>query len=65
MLSEAIAGAANTLVLIGPEGDFSPAEVSLAQRYGFTEVSLGARRLRVETAGIVAGVVAAVARGEM
>jgi 16S rRNA (uracil1498-N3)-methyltransferase len=65
MLSEAIAGAANTLVLIGPEGDFSPAEVLLAQRYGFTEVSLGVRRLRVETAGIVAGVVARVARGEM
>ncbi len=44
----------NTLILIGPEGDFSPEEVQLAQTRGFRVVSLGNSRLRTETAGIVA-----------
>jgi 16S rRNA (uracil1498-N3)-methyltransferase len=44
----------NTLILIGPEGDFSPEEVKLAIENGFKVVSLGAARLRTETAGIVA-----------
>jgi 16S rRNA (uracil1498-N3)-methyltransferase len=44
----------NTLVLIGPEGDFSPEEVLLAIENGFKVVSLGESRLRTETAGIVA-----------
>lgn len=43
-----------TLVLIGPEGDFSPQEVQKALEQGFKPVSLGARRLRTETAGIAA-----------
>lgn len=42
------------LVLIGPEGDFSPEEVQLALQSGFTPVSLGNSRLRTETAGVVA-----------
>lgn len=42
----------NTLVLVGPEGDFSPAEISLATDKGFIPVSLGNSRLRTETAGI-------------
>ena len=41
-------------VLIGPEGDFSPAEVEFALQNGFTEISLGSSRLRTETAGMVA-----------
>jgi 16S rRNA (uracil1498-N3)-methyltransferase len=41
------------LVLIGPEGDFSPTEVSSANRSGFKKVSLGSSRLRTETAGLV------------
>ena len=41
-------------VLIGPEGDFSPEEIRLAQAKGFLAVSLGESRLRTETAGIVA-----------
>jgi 16S rRNA (uracil1498-N3)-methyltransferase len=41
-------------VLIGPEGDFSPQEIRLAQGSGFVAVSLGESRLRTETAGIVA-----------
>ncbi|MCK9450254.1 MAG: 16S rRNA (uracil(1498)-N(3))-methyltransferase [Bacteroidales bacterium] len=44
----------NCLVLIGPEGDFSPEEVALAQINGFETVSLGQARLRTETAALVA-----------
>ena len=43
-----------TLILIGPEGDFSPTEVELALENQFKTVSLGGSRLRTETAGIVA-----------
>ncbi len=43
-----------TLILIGPEGDFSPEEVEFAIENGFEVVSLGSARLRTETAGIVA-----------
>ena len=42
------------LVLIGPEGDFSPEEVEMAKAAGFTEISLGNSRLRTETAALVA-----------
>lgn len=42
----------NILVLIGPEGDFSPSEVDLAKEAGFIPVTLGANVLRVETAAI-------------
>ena len=45
---------ASTLILIGPEGDFSANEVELALRSGFVPVTLGNNRLRTETAGIVA-----------
>lgn len=44
----------DTVVLIGPEGDFTPEEVQLAVENGFMPVSLGSNRLRTETAGIVA-----------
>jgi len=44
----------NYLILIGPEGDFSPEEIELALNAGFHPVSLGYSRLRTETAGIVA-----------
>jgi len=42
------------LILIGPEGDFSPEEVELAIGKGFIPVSLGDARLRTETAAFVA-----------
>ena len=42
------------LVLIGPEGDFSPEEVNLAFNYNFKAISLGESRLRTETAGVAA-----------
>ncbi|MCB0489060.1 MAG: 16S rRNA (uracil(1498)-N(3))-methyltransferase [Cyclobacteriaceae bacterium] len=41
-------------VLIGPEGDFSTKELSLATKKGFKKVSLGSTTLRTETAGIIA-----------
>ena len=49
----------NLLVLIGPEGDFSPAEIDAALRAGFEEITLGRQRLRTETAAVVATVMAA------
>ena len=44
----------NALILIGPEGDFSPEEAVLAKENGFVPVSLGDARLRTETAALVA-----------
>jgi len=44
------------IILIGPEGDFSPEEVSFATEHFFIPVTLGNTRLRTETAGMVAAV---------
>ena len=46
----------NTLLLIGPEGDFTPNEIEMAAELGATMISLGNTRLRTETAGIAAAV---------
>jgi 16S rRNA (uracil1498-N3)-methyltransferase len=48
--------AASQLILIGPEGDFTPAEIERAVQNGYIPVALGETRLRTETAGIVAAV---------
>jgi 16S rRNA (uracil1498-N3)-methyltransferase len=48
------ARAARGLVMIGPEGGFSDAELSLAREANLTFFSLGPRRLRAETAGLMA-----------
>ena len=42
------------LILIGPEGDFSENEISLAINKKFKPTTLGNSRLRTETAGVVA-----------
>lgn len=42
------------LVLIGPEGDFSPSEIDSALQLNFIPVSLGSTRLRTETAALEA-----------
>ena len=42
----------SVLMLIGPEGDFTPAELSLARRHGCRPITLGPIILRVETAAI-------------
>ena len=44
----------NYCVLIGPEGDFIPEEIDLAQSCDFQTISLGKSRLRTETAGLAA-----------
>ncbi|HXA10139.1 MAG TPA: 16S rRNA (uracil(1498)-N(3))-methyltransferase [Chthoniobacterales bacterium] len=43
---------ANVLMLIGPEGDFTPAEIGLARSHGCAPLTLGPIILRVETAAI-------------
>lgn len=43
---------ANVLMLVGPEGDFTPAELSLARSQGCRPITLGPIVLRVETASI-------------
>lgn len=42
------------LILIGPEGDFSPQEIDLALQSGFKAITLGESRLRTETAALAA-----------
>lgn len=49
-------------VLVGPEGDFSIDEVRLALQQGYKSVTLGASRLRTETAGLAAVMMSQLAR---
>jgi 16S rRNA (uracil1498-N3)-methyltransferase len=44
----------DTLILIGPEGDFSPKEIQHAINQGFIPISFGKFRLRTETAAVFA-----------
>lgn len=53
-LHEAYIPKSNALILIGPEGDFSDKEVQTALHEGFVPVTLGAYRLRTETAAMAA-----------
>ncbi len=53
-LKEVYNKAQDVVILIGPEGDFSPEEVKLAEEFGFEKVALGMSRLRTETAALVA-----------
>jgi 16S rRNA (uracil1498-N3)-methyltransferase len=54
LTNKLINGLTNKLILIGPEGDFTPEEIQLALQNDFVPVSLGNTRLRTETAGVVA-----------
>jgi len=49
----------SSLILIGPEGDFTRQEIELALQNNFVPVTLGETRLRSETAGVVAAVLLA------
>lgn len=49
----------NLLIMIGPEGDFSEAEIAFALENGFRAVSLGETRLRTETAALMCAMEAA------
>lgn len=51
------AGAGSHIILIGPEGDFTPGEISLAEQNHFLSVALGPTRLRTETAGVYSAVI--------
>jgi 16S rRNA (uracil1498-N3)-methyltransferase len=51
---KSIAASADLLLLIGPEGDFTPSEIEAAIARDFTPIDLGPTRLRTETAGIFA-----------
>lgn len=53
-LMQALQCGEDALVLIGPEGDFSPEEVQKAIANGFQPITLGHSRLRTETAALVA-----------
>ncbi len=44
------------ILLIGPEGDFTPDEIEAAMRAGCTPVGLGPTRLRTETAALTGAV---------
>jgi len=44
----------NYLILIGPEGDFSPKEIETALQHNFKAITLGESRLRTETAALEA-----------
>ncbi len=44
----------SVLMIVGPEGGFEPAEVTRLRQAGARPFSMGPRRLRAETAGIVA-----------
>lgn len=54
LLKEVVTQACSTLILIGPEGDFTLDELSNSISHNYIPVSLGESRLRTETAGIVA-----------
>jgi 16S rRNA (uracil1498-N3)-methyltransferase len=64
-LSEAITPAKRLMLFIGPEGGFSDAELSLLQERRFAFLSLGARRLRSETAAVAAITLLLSCSGEM
>lgn len=58
-LRSAVKPAERVLILTGPEGDFSRAEIDAAVEAGFVPVTLGERRLRTETAAVAAVVTVA------
>ncbi|MDD3726423.1 MAG: RsmE family RNA methyltransferase [Candidatus Ratteibacteria bacterium] len=41
-------------IFVGPEGGYTDEEVSLAEKYGISNVSMGKRIIRVETASVIA-----------
>ena len=53
-LAQSITKQSRYLILIGPEGDFTPAEVEAALQNGYKAITLGESRLRTETAALEA-----------
>ena len=56
---------AKGIALVGPEGGFTDQEIEQATEQGFVAVSLGPRRLRAETAGLVISTIILSAWGEL
>jgi len=54
LLAKAYTTGSDVTLLIGPEGDFSPAEIKACLDARFTPVTMGDNRLRTETAALVA-----------
>ncbi len=52
-LIDAVKQKNDILVLIGPEGDFSPKEIAKAMKLGFGVITMGTQRLRTETAALM------------
>ncbi len=63
-LAESKSGETSWALFIGPEGGFTPEEVSFAQSHNIRPVHLGPRTLRAETAGVAAIAVLFYALGE-
>lgn len=53
-ISEILKPGQDCTLLIGPEGDFSPAEIEMALQSGYKPLTLGNTRLRTETAALAA-----------
>ncbi|MNH46574.1 Ribosomal RNA small subunit methyltransferase E [compost metagenome] len=53
------------MIVVGPEGGFSPEECRAAEEAGAVSVGLGRRILRCETAGMVAAACILYESGEM
>jgi len=64
-LGDAVRGVSRSLVAVGPEGGFSPAERQRAVERGFLPVTLGNRVLRTETAGLAALAIVLHVNGEL
>ncbi len=52
MLTKAMLAAQETIVLIGPEGDFTQEEVEQCVLQGYTGITMASQRLRTETAAM-------------
>ena len=61
---KALAVTEDVTILIGPEGDFSMNEVKDALVQGYHSVHLGTSRLRTETAGLAAVMIAQLSKNE-
>jgi 16S rRNA (uracil1498-N3)-methyltransferase len=64
-LADLVAGARKIVIAVGPEGGFAEREAELAAVSGAALISLGARVLRTETAGLVVCSVVRYALGEL
>jgi 16S rRNA (uracil1498-N3)-methyltransferase len=65
LLSQVCLPEKDVVVLIGPEGDFSPEEVEQAKNAGYLPISLGKNRLRTETAALAACMAVHFANGKI